>query len=629
MNRATATTLCYLCSIALLRAQQPAIEPVKPAVPAIVRPYLAPEIPPIRVANSGRLRDLMRAGILYLTAQDAIALALENNIDIEVARYSPLVSTWQLERAQAGGALPGVPSNASQAGSVASGQGILGSRAAAGVSTNAANNNGNGAGNATISQIGPIAQTLDPSIQGSSTFSHTTTPQADVVQSLLPILISNTRVYTGSYQEGFLTGGAINVSYSDHYLNENAPTDVLNPSVAPNLSFAFQHNLLQGFGVAVNARNITVAKMNLKISDLNFKTQVIGTVTNVLNLYYALVADYEDVRAKKSALEAAQRFYQESQQRLQLGSLSPLDVTTAESQAASSQNDLVVSQTNLAQQELQLKNALSRTGVMDPVLASVEIMPLDQIVIPEKDDLPPIKELVARALANRSDLAAERASIETAEVSALGTKNGVLPSLQVFGAESQAGLAGTPKTVTAAGVTETANPYFIGGIGTALSQVFQRNFPTERIGAFIQAPVFNRQAQADAGIDQLQLRQTQLTTQRDLNQVAVDVSNYVVALRQARARYAAAAQNRILQQQLLDAEQEKFSLGASTPYNVIQQQRDVAAAQSTEIAALAAYGNARVALDQTLGTTLETNHVSIEDARAGKSARVSTPPAEK
>jgi len=618
-----------LCSIALLRAQQPAIEPVKPAVPAIVRPYLAPEIPPIRVANSGRLRDLTRAGILYLTAQDAIALALENNIDIEVARYSPLVSTWQLERAQAGGALPGVPSNASQAGSVASGQGILGSRAAAGVSTNAANNNGNGAGNATISQIGPIAQTLDPSIQGSSTFSHTTTPQADVVQSLLPILISNTRVYTGSYQEGFLTGGAINVSYSDHYLNENAPTDVLNPSVAPNLSFAFQHNLLQGFGVAVNARNITVAKMNLKISDLNFKTQVIGTVTNVLNLYYALVADYEDVRAKKSALEAAQRFYQESQQRLQLGSLSPLDVTTAESQAASSQNDLVVSQTNLAQQELQLKNALSRTGVMDPVLASVEIMPLDQIVIPEKDDLPPIKELVARALANRSDLAAERASIETAEVSALGTKNGVLPSLQVFGAESQAGLAGTPKTVTAAGVTETANPYFIGGIGTALSQVFQRNFPTERIGAFIQAPVFNRQAQADAGIDQLQLRQTQLTTQRDLNQVAVDVSNYVVALRQARARYAAAAQNRILQQQLLDAEQEKFSLGASTPYNVIQQQRDLAAAQSTEIAALAAYGNARVALDQTLGATLETNHVSIEDARADKSARVSTLPAEK
>jgi outer membrane protein TolC len=621
MNRVLATTLCGVCSWSLIRAQEPSIEPVKPALPAIVRPYLAPEIPPIRLANSGRFGDLIRAGMLYLTARDAIALALENNIDLEVARYSPLVSAWQLERAQAGGALPGVPSNASQAGSVASGQGILGSRAAAGVSTSAANNNGNGAGNATISQIGPITQTLDPSLQESSTFSHTTTPQADVVQSLLPNLISNTRVYTGAFQEGFLTGGAMNVSYSDHYLNENAPTDVLNPSSAPNLSFAFQHNLLQGFGVAVNARNITVAKMNLRISDLNFKTQVIGTVTNVLNLYYALVADYEDVRAKRSAVEAAQRFYEESQQRLQLGSLSPLDVTNAESQAASSQNDLVVSQTNFEQQQLQLKNALSRTGVMDPVLASVEIMPLDQIVIPEKDDLPPFKDLVAKALANRSDLEAERASIQTAEVSALGTKNGVLPSLQVFGAGSQAGLAGAPKTVTAGGTNQTANPYFIGGIGTGLSQVFRRDFPTERIGAFVQAPVFNRQAQADSGIDQLQLRQTQLTTQKDLNQVAVDLSNYVVALRQARARYAAAVQNRILQQQLLDAEQEKFGLGASTPYNVIQQQRDLAAAQSTEIAALAAYGNARIALDQTLGTTLETNRVSIGDARTGTFTR--------
>jgi outer membrane protein len=621
MNRTAATALCCVCSWSIILAQEPSIEPVKPALPAIVRPYLAPEIPPIRLANSGRFGDLIRAGMLYLTARDAIALALENNIDLEVARYSPLVSAWQLERAQAGGALPGVPSNASQAGSVASGQGILGSRAAAGVSTSAANNNGNGAGNATISQIGPITQTLDPSLQESSTFSHTTTPQADVVQSLLPNLISNTRVYTGAFQEGFLTGGAMNVSYSDHYLNENAPTDVLNPSSAPNLSFAFQHNLLQGFGVAVNARNITVAKMNLRISDLNFKTQVIGTVTNVLNLYYALVADYEDVRAKRSAVEAAQRFYEESQQRLQLGSLSPLDVTNAESQAASSQNDLVVSQTNFEQQQLQLKNALSRTGVMDPVLASVEIMPLDQIVIPEKDDLPPFKDLVAKALANRSDLEAERASIQTAEVSALGTKNGVLPSLQVFGAGSQAGLAGAPKTVTAGGTNQTANPYFIGGIGTGLSQVFRRDFPTERIGAFVQAPVFNRQAQADSGIDQLQLRQTQLTTQKDLNQVAVDLSNYVVALRQARARYAAAVQNRILQQQLLDAEQEKFGLGASTPYNVIQQQRDLAAAQSTEIAALAAYGNARIALDQTLGTTLETNRVSIGDARTGTFTR--------
>src|ERR1019366_67967 len=177
-------------------------------------------------------------------------------------------------------------------------------RAAAGVSIGSSSG-ANGTGNATITQVGPVAQTLDPSLQETSTFSHTSTPQPNVVQSFPPVLISNTRVYTGAFQEGFLSGGAVNLSYSDHYLNENAPTDVLNPSSAPNLSIAFQHNLLQGFGVAVNARNITVARMNLRISDLNFKTQIINTVTNVLNLYYGLVAAYEDVRAKKSAVDTA------------------------------------------------------------------------------------------------------------------------------------------------------------------------------------------------------------------------------------------------------------------------------------------------------------------------------------
>src|SRR6185437_7762400 len=186
--------------------------------------------------------------------------------------------------------------------------------------------------------------------------------------------------------------------------------------------------------------------------------------------------------------------------------------------------------------------------------------------------------------------------------SALGTRNGVLPSLQVFGIENTAGLSGTPRTVIARGTAETADPYFVGGIGNALGQVFRRNFPTNRLGTFFQAPIHNRQAQADFAIDQLQLRQTELTTQKDFNQLEVDVMNSVIAVRQARAKYDAALHNRILERQLLDAEQKKYALGASTPYNIIQQQRDLAAAQATEIAALASYSSARIALDQTLGT---------------------------
>ena len=615
-----AAMLCYTCSISLAGAQQVSIEPASAPGSSVLRPYRAPEIPEIRISNSGRLRDLIRAGTLYLTAQDAIALALENNIDLEVARYNPILSVWQLRRAQAGGALPGVPSGASQAGSVASGQGVAGSQAAAGVGGGGNVSGGAGGANATISQVGPVTQNLDPSIQETTALSHRTTPQPNVVQSITPVLTSNTHVYNGSWQQGFLTGGSVTASYSEHYLKENSPTDVLNPSVAPSLAVSFQHNLSRGFGLAVNGRTITVAKMNLTLSDLNFKTEVIGIVVEVLNLYYGLAADYQDVKAKQNGLEVARTFYEDSRRRAQIGTLAELDVTRAETQVASSERDLVDSQTALQQQELQLKNVLSRSGASDPLLADVRVVPIDRIVVPDKDDLPLWKDLVQKAVASRSDLAAEKMRVTAAEVSALGTKNGILPPVQVFGAESQVGLAGTP----GAAASRAPDPYFVGGVGTALGQVFRRNFPTERIGVFAQAAIGNRQAQADYGIDQLQLRQTQLRTQKDLNQVGVDVLNNVIALRQARARYDAAVKKTALEQELFNGEQKKFSLGASTSYNVIQQQRDLTAAQSAEFLAQVNYSNARVALDQALGVTLEVNHVSIEEARVGRS---STPPA--
>jgi len=613
-----------LCSWALLQAQQPSEAPVRPSAFIAARPYVAPQVPPVQLQNSGRLAGLIRAGMLYLTLQDAIALVLENNIDIEVARYNPVIAEWNLERSQAGGALPGVPSSAANAGNVASGQGVVGSQAAAGVGIGGNGPNGTSASNATIAQIGPISQTLDPIIQENTVFSHQTAPQPDTIQSVLPVLISNTRNSSFSYQQGFLIGGNVNITYRDSYLNENAPTDVLNPSSAPSLSFTFQQNLLRGFGVAVNARTIRVSQLNVKASDLNFKTQVSNTVNQVLNLYYALSASFEDVRAKSNAVEVAQQFYQNSKIQQEAGTLARLDVITAESQLAGAQYDLVNSQTNQRQQDLQLKNLLSRNGIADPALAAAQIVPLDHIAVPETDQLPPVKDLVQTALANRSDLAAERLGVQSSEISALGTRNGILPLLVGIASESAAGLSGQPRTVVSSFGVQTANPYFDGGIGNALGQVFRRNFPTNRVASFFQAPVHNDQAQADYAIDQLQLRQSQVQLGKDLNQVAVDISNYAVAMRQARARYSAAVQTRILQQQLLDAEQKKLAGGASTPFNVVQQQRDLVTAQSAEIAALVDFSNARVALDQTLGLTLERNHISIEEARNGKVARGSS-----
>jgi len=615
--------VAIICVASTLAAED--VGPVRPQGPIVIRPYRAVTVPPISVGNSPRLGQLVRAGMLYLTAQDAIALALENDIDLEVDRYNPFISEWNLERAQAGGALPGVPSSASQAGQVASGQGVFGSQSAANVTSPAVTTTTGRTANASISQIGPVTPNLDPIVQETTTFSHISSPQPDSAQSQVLNLIQSTHVYTASYQQGLISGGIIGVNYGEHFLNENAPTDDLNPTVAPSVSVSVQYNFLRGFGSAANGRTITVARINLKTADLNFKNQVIGVVSQVLNAYYNLAADYEDLRAKRSASETAQQFVSETKRQIDIGSAAPSDLIAAQSQAASTGQAVVDADSTLQQQELALKNLISRTGTDDPVLANARIVPIDSIAIPATDNIAPIGQMVRQAIANRPDLAAEAANEKASEVNTLGTRNGILPTLQGVGVESQAGLAGKSKPLSFDGFTLSAPPNLQGGVGTALGQVFRRDFATEIAGVFYQAPLRNRQARADYDIDLLTLRQTQLSNRKDLSQVEVDVSNGVVALRQARVRWESAVRNRTLQQDLFDAEQRRFRLGASTPYNVALQLRDLINAQSAEVGARVAYVTARVALDQTLGITLEANQVNFTEAKSGKVSRVSTP----
>ncbi len=656
LRKCLAILLCLSFAEPFAWAQQTAqqqIAPEKPSAFVLIRPYLAASVPPVRLRNSLRLRDLLRGGKLYLTVQDAIALALENNIDIELDRYGPITDQWNLERAQAGGPLPGVPNATSTGRSVASGQGVSGSQSSAGVSSSGGNSTSGNTVGATIQQIGPTTPTLDPVFQNVQNYSHTSAPQSNLSVSQVENLVQNQRNYTESLSTGLITGGQVTLTYNDSYLNENAPSDLTNPSNFTTLSLSFRHNLLQGFGIAVNSRNITIAKNNLQIDDLTFENEVIGVVVNVLNYYYGLVADYEDLKAKQSAVEVAQRFFEDNKKQVQVGTMAPLDVTTAEAQLASSQQDLIVSQTTLEQQQVQLKNVLSRNGLADPVIAEAEIIPLDHIEVPEKSNVPPLKTLIATALADRPDLAAEQMNIKNLQLTALGTQNGVRPQLAVLAGASNTGSAGVaryvpvppgeappkgsplpsgfvpcpPSVAPSGSICEVPDPYFVGGIGTALGQMIRRNFPTENIGSFIAPTIRNRQAQADAAVDQLTVRQTQLENQRDLNAVAVNVSNQVVALEQARVRYLAAVKNRVLEQQLLDAEQKKFKLGASTTFNVVTQQRDLATSQSSEVAALVAYSNAQVSLDQVLGTTLQSNHVALQDAVSGQIAHRSSLPA--
>lgn len=619
LRAALAAGLCAILPMATIAADVVSIAPVPADAPSVIRPYLAAEVPDIRPGNSPRLAELIRAGKLYLTLQDAIALALENNIDLEVARYNPILAEWRLKRSLAGGALPGVPSSAAQVGSVASGQGVVGSQQAAGVGGGGNNANQTQGANATITQVGPVTQNLDPSFQQTTTFSHTTRPQPNLVQSLTPALVSGTRVYNTSFQQGFLTGGGITLSWRGNYLSENSPSNILNPSDASNLSITFQHNLLRGFGKAVNSRTITVSRMNVGTSEVNFRAQVINIVAQVVNGYTTLAADDETILARRSAAEVAQTLLENVREQVRIGSMAPTETTRAEAQVATTRLDVVTAETARDQQELRLKALLSRNGTMDRALDGARIIPLDPLIVPEQDDLSPLEDLVKQAVAKRTDIATAKASLEASQVNSAGTKNGLLPNLQVFGGETMAGLAGTR-------VRSAADPYFDGGMGTAFAQSIRRNFPTDRLGAFFQASLKNNTAQADYAIDQLQLRQSELSLRKSLAQVEVDIMNSLVALRQSRARVQAAAQNRKLAEESLKAEQRKYELGASTPAAVIQQQRDLATARAAEVSARSTYQSARVSLQRSSGTVLEGNNVSIAEARAGVVARPVTPP---
>lgn len=620
-------TISVAAVLSLLASQCPAQTPVqsveKPSGPLLVRSYKPATVAPVNLTNSDHLHSLIRAGRLYLTVQDAIAVAVENNLDLEVDRYGPLSAEWALQRAQGGGPLRGVTNGTSLVNQATSGQGVVGSEISAGLASNSNGTNG-GNGGAAISQIGPVTQNLDPVLQNATDYSHKTSPQPITIVSQTAALVDAEHVIDSFVQQGFLTGGYVQVSANESYLKENAPSDFLNPSVAPVVQIYLRHNLLQGFGAGVNGRFIRVAQKNFQGAQETFRSQLLNVVANVLNLYWDLVTDDDDVAVRQRAVDQAQKVYDDTRKQIELGVIPRFEASQAQSGLSISHQQLAIAQAAAQLQENLLKNALSRNGLEDPLVDAAQIVALDHIEVPEQDNLPALRELVSKALANRPDIALARINDEAAAISAEGTANGVLPSLQGFAAIGASGLSGaaTPP-VSVNGKSVTADPYYVGGLGNALGQVFRDNFPTRRAGALFQGTLGNHVAQGDYGVEQLQLRQGDLIERRNQNQLVVDISNQVVALRQARSRYSQAVDSRKLLQELLDKSQQAFSFGAATIRDVVAAQGALVAAQETEVATLSSYSHARISLDQVLGQTLEVNHVSVDQALKGITA--STP----
>lgn len=621
-----AFAVVLLVSGSTILAQSSEVSIQTPAPPKYVGRWLKPfhlekrVVAAAKLSNSPRLESLVRGGNLYLSVQDVIALALENNLDIAVQRYSPFLAREVLRRAEGGGFLRQVdtpvaagPASVSTAGISINGNGLGGGGGLSG-------------GGGIVSQIGPVPPSLDPNLYLSFSAGHNTTPLTNTLLNQTTALTQGYRQFVAQYTQQFQTGTSGSVTFVNTRSLLNSSTPLFNPSISGFFDVQINQNLLQGMSLGVNNRNIRVAKNNLKVSNLQVKLQVVTTVSAVLNLYWDLVSFNEAVRIKEQALGTAQKLYDGNRRQVEIGALPAIEVTRAAAEVSASKEDLLIAQTNLAQQEIVLKNALNRNSMQNVWLDDVHIIPLDRIEVPKTEEIRPVADLIQEAVENRLEIERSKINLDSSKILLKGDKNGLLPNLQAFAELTNHGLAG-PSNPLYNNCCGAPNGYFIGGDANLLAQILRRNFPDYSAGFSLNLPFRNRASQADYVTDQLQLRQTELQLQRTLNQVRVDVKTAVIGLEQARARDQTAVDTRALAEESLKAEQSRFHYGVATVAQVIQAQKELAQSQDGEVQSMANYTHARIAFDLAMGRTLEVNHISMEEALAGQVQRESVIPA--
>ena len=626
IRSAISLTCAFLLALPPIGAQTAGVTGVEHQgfVSRITHPYRPRQVAPVNLANSNRLESLLRAGRLYLSLEDTIALALENNLDIELQRYGAQVAEASILRAKAGGLLRGVTSAVTQGPSGAPTQ----AGQATGITTSAASLASSTSGTGTvISQTGTTIPNLDPVLTGFVRFGHTTNPQTSTFVTGTNTLVTTNDLANFSYSQGFLTGTNLTLGFSNSQLTTSGLRNDLNPSISSSLSLNVTQHLLQGFGLAVNSRNIHIAKNNREVTDLSFKQQVINIVSSIVNIYWDLVSFNETVKVNQQAVDLNRKLLDDNKKQVEIGTLAPIEIVRAEAELATAEQGLTIAQTRVLQQETILKNALSRNGVASPSISEARVVPTDRIQVPQTEAVQPIQDMVAEALRSRPEMSQRRIQIVNDKINLQGSRSQLLPTLDAVVNFSNNALVGDVSTLPLPPGTPPRNvtPYFIGGYGSALGQIFRRNFPDYNIGFQLNIPLRNRAAQADMLLDQLTVRQAEIGLQQLENQVRVDVQNALIFLQQSRATYQAAVKTRILREQTLDAEQKKLALGASTIYNVILVQRDLAQSQSAEVDALSSYSKARVQLDVATGQTLNHSNISIGEAFRGSISRPPSP----
>jgi outer membrane protein len=615
--------------LALLMAVPVAAAPQTPGGDTPPPPgALPPMSRPVSFDNSPRVHELIRAGNLYLSLQDALALAIENNLAIELQRFLLPQSDIELQRAKGGGTLRGLNFNLFEAPAGVGGPlspvvtNAASGRATSGtsVATSALQLNGLGEAQTNLSMAGGIALTngtavpvMDPSVTALVNVSHTSQLQVSTGPYGQNALVSTTATMNGGIQQGLSTGGQVGLNMVNNYLSWNATTVPYASYTASSLALNFTQPLRRGFGQSLNRRFIRIATNEQRITSLLFRQQLIATCYGVIRLYTDFVALHEDRNVKQETLALAEKLLSDVDAQVAEGTLAPVERTRASAQVFSTRQDLINATGLLEEQEAILKNVLTRRGNEDPEVRAAHIVPTDALTIPDRDEVRPIQDLIADALANRPDLGQAQLQVENSKISLLGSRSATLPQIDLVGVMQNNGLQGSSNQYY---TNPLANLY--GGLGGLLGQVLARNYPTYGLGVQMTLPIHNRIAEADLARDELLVKQTEIRVRQLQNQARLEVEDALIAMRRARGSYEAATQARRLQEESLAAEQSKFEVGASTSFFVIQYESLLAQAKSTEVAAKSSYAKARAALERATGSILDAHQVSFDAAVKGK-----------
>jgi len=597
--------------------------------------YRPRAVAPVSFYDSPRIERLLRAGSIYLSLRDAIALALENNLDIEVARYYPKLALSDLQRASDGQLLRNVSTNISQGPNSASLNVLAGASAVnGGAGGPGVNNPNNGVlSGLNVQLAGSAIPNLEPLFYSAAGYSHQTQLLTSTSFTGIPTLVDSYQNLVYGVQQSYWTGTTASLALSSILgYRQNAPTAILNPYDQGTLSLNISQNLLNGFGLAVNKRAYHKARNNLTANDLTFKQQVIATVANVVNLYWDLVSFNNSLKVDQHTLELDTKLYHDNQRRAELGAIAPIDIIQAEAEMKTAQQNVITQESQVLQQEMILKSVITRSGLDNPAVALARIVPTDHIDVPAEEPVVPVQDLVSQAIAARPEVHQQEISLENSRLDLLGTKNNLLPTLQAYANFSNVGQAGSITTISEA---QALCPYgsliycaaglHVGGYGSVLSQVLSRKYPNYNVGFQLTVPLRNKANQADEITNELQFRQQQIQAKQVSNNIKLNVINAWTALRQARAAYDTAVEARKLQDQTLAGTQRKYELGTSSITDVLIAQRDDTTRQLSEVDALDQYERARTQLQQVMGTTLENNDVNLDEAKNGQVSRQPDP----